>query len=340
VTRTIIKLGAFVLVCLAFTAWLALTIGNIHPFQKGYTLTATFDDVTGLLPNDNVKVAGVVVGKVRSIGIDKGRAKVTFTVKRDVEVPEDSVAAVRWRNLLGQRYVYIYPGTSWSFLGGNDEITETKSVIDLGEVFNRLGPIVAALDPAKVNDFLDAMTTALDGNEEKVGQILDDFGTLAKGLGSRDESIGSLVEDLDTMTATLARRDEQIRTVLDNLVALASTFSDSTDVVDRAITDLGSVSDSVATLLANHRADIDTSLADLVVILDTVKAKLGPLDPALAKLDDAAQAIYRSGSYGEWLNQTILCAATGPPPAGSPCATPITKDANMDAIRALLGVKP
>jgi hypothetical protein len=99
------------------------------------------------------------------------------------------------------------------------------------------------------------------------------------------------------------------------------------------------VSDSVATLLANHRADIDTSLGDLVVILDTVKAKLGPLDPALAKLDDAAQAIYRSGSYGEWLNQTILCAATGPPPAGSPCATPITKDANMDAIRALLGVE-
>jgi phospholipid/cholesterol/gamma-HCH transport system substrate-binding protein len=339
-TRTIVKLTAFVIVCVGFTAWLALTIGNIHPLDKRYTLTATFDDVTGLLVNDNVKVAGVVVGKVKKIGIDHGRAKVTFAVNRGVHVPRDSVAAVRWRNLLGQRYVYIYPGSSTSYLHGNDAVAKTKSVIDLGEVFNRLGPIVAALDPQKVNEFLDAMTTALDGNEQKLGQILDDFGTLAKGLGTRDEAIGSLVEDLDTLTGTLARRDEQIRTVLDNLVALASTFSDNTAVVDSAITDLGSVSDSIATLLENHRADIDASFGNLVTILHTVKGKLGPLDGALAKLDDATQAIFRSGSYGEWLNQTILCATNGPPPAGSPCATPVVKDTNMDAIRALLGVKP
>ena len=78
---TVINLTAFVAVCLFFTVYLAFTIANIRPshlwfFHRDYTLSATFDDVTGLNPGDNVKVAGVVVGKVRSIGVVAGRARV------------------------------------------------------------------------------------------------------------------------------------------------------------------------------------------------------------------------------------------------------------------------
>src|SRR5262249_31141495 len=92
---TVAKLVAFVVVCLIFTSYLAFTIGNIHLFRKTYKLSAHFDDVSGLLPDDNVKVAGVVVGKVSGIKIDKGRARVTFTVKNDLRLPSDTEAAVR-----------------------------------------------------------------------------------------------------------------------------------------------------------------------------------------------------------------------------------------------------
>src|SRR5687767_14741142 len=110
--RTVIKLAIFFAVCLVFTAYLAFTIGNIHLFQDTYSLSASFDDVTGLLPNDNVKVAGVVVGKVTGVKLRQGKAQVKFSVKDSVKIPEDSTAAVRWRNLLGQRYVYVYPGSA------------------------------------------------------------------------------------------------------------------------------------------------------------------------------------------------------------------------------------
>src|SRR5436190_14061637 len=104
---TVIKLIAFFALCSLFTAYLAFTIGNIHLFEHTYQLTATFDDATGLLKDDNVKVAGVVVGKVKSVQIDQGKARVGFTVKDSVKVPTDSAAAIRWRNLIGQRYVYV-----------------------------------------------------------------------------------------------------------------------------------------------------------------------------------------------------------------------------------------
>ena len=105
---TVIKLVAFFAVCAVFTGYLAFTIGNIHLFQKTYKLSATFDDATGLGRDDNVKVAGVVVGKVNGVQLDQGRARVTFQVRKDVKVPTDSSAAIRWRNLLGQRYEDVF----------------------------------------------------------------------------------------------------------------------------------------------------------------------------------------------------------------------------------------
>lgn len=337
----LVKLAAFLVVTGAFTAWLAITIGNIQ-FRDTYTLAASFDDVTGLLENDNVKIAGVVVGKVSGIEIEDGKAKVRFTVDDGVEVPADSEAAVRWRNLLGQRYLYLYPGDSREPLGDGDTVRATRSVIDLGELFNRLGPIVAAIDPQQVNTFLDSFTGALDGNEQLLGEVIDDLGTFAAGIGTRDQQIGSLIEDLDVVAGTIADRDRQIRQVLDDLVLLATTFSDNADVVDAAITDLGRFSGSLGQLLATNRGEIDGTLASLVTVLDTVRGKLGTLDGALANLDDASRSIFRAGSYGEWLNQTILCASFDAPPPGQSCASPIVKGTSpadgASGVNAIAGV--
>jgi phospholipid/cholesterol/gamma-HCH transport system substrate-binding protein len=343
VIRTAVKFGGFVAVCVAFTLWLAFTIGNVELFENRYQLTATFDDVTGLLVNDNVKVAGVVVGKVRTIKVDQGRARVTFDVREDVKLPSDSKAAVRWRNLLGQRYVYLYPGRASTTLQNEDEVARTTSVVDLGKLFNRLGPIVAAIDPKQVNSFLDTVVHALDGNEGKVRQAIDDLSVLAAGLGSRDEAIGRLLENVNTVAATVNDRDQQIRTMLDNLVQISQAFSDNTDVLDSAATELGDFSDALSFLLQNNRTEVDQIVANLKDLGDVVDTKLGVLDHALGGVDDAVIRVFNSSREGEWLNQVIPCVATGPPPEGEPCAQdasgqPAGSSAGVDAVRELMGL--
>ena len=315
---TVVKFLAFILVCSGFTAYLIVTIGNIHPFQSTYELSATFDDVTGLLPNDNVKVAGVVVGKVTSIAIDRGRAVVNFQVRKGVEVPSDSKAGIRWRNLLGQRYVYVYPGSASASLDDGDHIRETMSVVDLGELFNRLGPIVKAIKPEEVNTFLDAVVGALDGNEQKVSKTLDDLGTLAKTLGERDAAIGRLVENLNTVAGTVDARDREIRVILDNLLAVSTTFSANTDVLNEAVTQLSRFSQDFGTILENNRGHIDNLLNNLTTVVGVVQQKLPVLDDTVANLDELSAALFRASRYGEWLNQTIYCGAIGRTPAGEP----------------------
>src|SRR3546814_15707856 len=101
---------------------------------------------------DNVKVAGVVVGKVTSVSTDDGQAVVSMQIDDDhADLPKDSSAAIRWRNLIGQRYVYLYPGDSAEALQDGSTIERTTSVVDLGELFNRLGLIVGPIDPPQVN---------------------------------------------------------------------------------------------------------------------------------------------------------------------------------------------
>ena len=319
--RTAIKFGTFVLVCLIFTGYLAFTIGNLDvrdPLGRDtYSVTATFDDVTGLLVDDNVKVAGVVVGKVTSVRTEEGRAVVSFDIQNDHDdIPKDSSAAIRWRNLIGQRYVYLYPGDSAEALQDGDVIDETASVIDLGELFNRLGPIVGSIDPAQVNEFLDTFTAALDGREGKVGQALDDLATLTTGLASRDQAIQRLIGNLDTVAQTVNRRDAQIEAMLRNLIALSDTFGDNTATLDAALIELSSFGMELSSLLETNSDEIDRLLGNLALVTDTVHGKLPELDTALANLAEASAAIFRAGNRGEFLNQKILCAFITPPSSG------------------------
>ena len=341
--RTAIKFGAFVVVCLFFTVYLAFTIGNISltdPLARDFnTYRATFDDVTGLLPNDNVKIAGVVVGKVQSISVADGRARVTFTVKKSVTLGPDTTAAIRWRNLIGQRYVYVNPDPNPHPVTKlvNGEIKSTTSTVDLGELFNRLGPIVTSLDSKQINDFLDTVSQALDGNQDKIGKAIDDLSTLAKGLATRDQSIGHLIDNLNTVAGTIANRDQQIRVMLDNLVLISQTFSANTQTLDSALQEFGTFSTNLQTILSNNRAEIDRLIDNLDLITsDVVAPKLDVLDHALKGVDEASRHIFLSARLGEWLNEAILCAGMPPPPGGG-CATPIVKQASAAATRADIG---
>lgn len=336
--RTALKFGVFMLVCLAVTVYLAFTIGNIHiedPLNRDYySLSATFDDVTGLAVNDNVKIAGVVVGKVTGIKVDKGFAKVSFQVQNRYKLPADSTASIRWRNLIGQRYLYMSSGKASDMLRGGDAFDKpcsstvatrcTFAVVDLGELFNRLGPIVSALDSKQVNDFLDTVSQALDGNTDKVGKAIDDLAVLAKALGERDQTIGRLVENLNTVAGTITNRDQQIRVMLDNLVLVSQTFSANTQTLDTALTEFGRFSTNLSAVLSGNRGELDRIISNLeLVTSEVVGPKLGTIDSALRQLDMTAKSIFESSDLGEWLNQSILCAGVGPPgPGGSVLGAP------------------
>ncbi|MEY2452279.1 MAG: phospholipid/cholesterol/gamma-HCH transport system substrate-binding protein, partial [Acidimicrobiaceae bacterium] len=191
-------------------------------------------------------------------------------------------------------------------------IKTTTSVVDLGELFNRLGPIVTSLDSKQINDFLDTVSQALDGQQDKVGKAIDDLAILTKGLATRDESLNRLIANLNTVAGTITNRDQQIRVMLDNLVLISSTFSANTQTLDTALQEFGTFSDSLRTILVNNSSEIDRLISNVdLVATDVITPELATLDSALKGVAEAAKHTFLSSRLGEWLNEAILCADAG-----------------------------
>ena len=186
-----------------------------------------------------------------------------------MKLPTDTSAAIRWRNLLGQRYMYLYPGSASTVLrnGGRDRHRHARSSTwascSTGWARSSRPSTRSRSTPSSTPS-----SAGLDGNEDKLRQSLDDLAALLGARsGQRDEAIGRLVGNLDTVAGTFADRDGEIRTILDNLVAIATTFSENTDVARPGRHAGQGGSRTTSGRADNNRAQIDRILDNLAKIV-------------------------------------------------------------------------
>lgn len=127
--------GLFVLIGATALLFLALKAGNLLSlsFAPTYTVTARFDNIGGLKPRAAVKSAGVVVGRVQSIGFDDEsyQASVVLALEEGVRFPKDSSAKILTAGLLGEQYIGLEPGADEKYLAAGDTITQTQSAVVL-----------------------------------------------------------------------------------------------------------------------------------------------------------------------------------------------------------------
>jgi phospholipid/cholesterol/gamma-HCH transport system substrate-binding protein len=134
------SIGLFIMIGLACTAYLAMTLANTTFFSgDSYMITAKFTAVNGLRPGSNVEISGVAVGKVADITLDQTlyQAVVTMQVQNAVGIPSDSVAAIKTSGLIGDKYVSIIPGADDSMLKDNDVLLDTQAALDIEEMISK-----------------------------------------------------------------------------------------------------------------------------------------------------------------------------------------------------------
>ncbi|MGH7812974.1 MAG: outer membrane lipid asymmetry maintenance protein MlaD [Candidatus Binataceae bacterium] len=121
--------GIFVLLGIAALAILSVSLGKIELIAPpGYTLYANFDNIAGLKLGDEVELAGVKIGKVTGVTLDKNeRARVALRLDQGVEVDTDAIAGVKSAGLLGDKYVSISLGAGERNLKSGQTIRQTQS---------------------------------------------------------------------------------------------------------------------------------------------------------------------------------------------------------------------
>jgi phospholipid/cholesterol/gamma-HCH transport system substrate-binding protein len=303
----LLKVLAFATLCVILTVALGVKLANTRLFAHTYSVAAVFNDATGVLPGDAVKLAGVDVGRVESTQIDNGKALVQFNLDDSVKLPKDSEVAIRWRNVLGQRYLYVYPGNGTELYTDGSRIpaSHTRDVNDIGDFLNRVGPILKAIDPAQANAFLDAVNTALSGNEQQVRQLLDDGSKLATTLGNQDGQIKGLVTSADKVTAAYAGQHKALGQIFTNLDSLGGVLRRRTQDINTLLTQFADVQQELESLLVKNRSNIDASLGGLKTTLGTLASNRKNLSKTLHSLPLGIISYHQTSSWGEYFNVRI-----------------------------------
>lgn len=127
--------GVFLLMGLLALGYLSIHLARMEVIgQGGYTIFARFSSVEGLKPGTVVEIAGVEVGRVKAIELQNYRARVAFSIRSDVKIPEDTIASIRTKGLLGEKYVRLSPGGSDQAVKPGGELFETEAPINLEEL--------------------------------------------------------------------------------------------------------------------------------------------------------------------------------------------------------------
>lgn len=306
--RTLYKVIAFSVVCIIFTIALGVKLANSRLFADTYEIAAEFDNAQGVLKGDAVKIAGVDVGRVTGTEIRDGKAIVRFNLDESRELPTDTTVGIRWRNVVGQRFLYLYPGTADEVYSEGDVIPvdQTESVADMAEFLNRAGPILKAIDPRQANAFLDAMNTALSGNEQNVRALIDAGASLAQELGAKDEEIADLIDSSDEIMNVFAQQSDDIGSFIDDLDAVSAVLNRRTDEINSLVTNFADVQEELYSILSENRENIDYTIEGLDTLATTLNKNRKNLSKTLDTLPLGVAGYFQTSSWGEFFNVRII----------------------------------
>lgn len=309
------KLATFVVVTIAATAVLAVSIAN-SDLSESNSYRARFTDVTMLAPGDDVRIAGVRVGQVEQIDIvDRTLAEVTFSVAAGRSLPAGVTAQIKYRNIVGQRYLALGQGASadgGAVLepGGLIPLDRTRPALDLTELFNGFKPLFQALDPDEVNTLSYELIQVLQGEGGTVESLLAHTASLTATLADRDRVIGELIGNLNGVLDTVNSHGQQLNDLLITVQQLVSGLATDRESIGEAIESLGGLATATSGLLAEARDPLKQDIAALGVLAGNLNDNEQVVEHFIRFLPVKTAALTRTVSYGSWFN-FFLCSAEG-----------------------------
>ena len=137
-TKVNVAVGLFLVLGILALGYLSIRLGRVSFLGgTGYLVTADFPSVGGLKAGSGVEIAGVLIGRVEAIGLADYQARVTLRLNNGVKIQDDSIASIKTKGLIGEKYIRISPGGSDKIIPPNGRIREVEAPVDLEELISK-----------------------------------------------------------------------------------------------------------------------------------------------------------------------------------------------------------
>lgn len=310
-----VKFLLFVLVCTVAAAWVFSVTGNFRwvPFLTPTdTYRAELRDATGMRPGDDVRLSGVPVGRVEGLEVEQGTAVVEFSLKEEVTPTDTWEAGPRWRNVTGQRYLYLYEGEGGEPLGpgGRIPVERSRTAANIDRFFAEITPLLKAIDAEAQNKLLHALNETLVGREEQVQDLVTDLGSLSRTVADTEPELRTVLREGNELLGEYNRRSSELDSFIGDLSSVSSTLRTRNDELLGAISDIADVQERFGDLLTENDAHIRGLIDDTEVITGTIDANLDDFTRSVETLSEGFATYMLISRWGEWFNVRAVALQT------------------------------
>jgi phospholipid/cholesterol/gamma-HCH transport system substrate-binding protein len=311
-TGTLIKFSIFGLVMIVLTAFLFLIFSDARTGSTN-SYSAVFTDGSRLKSGDTVRVAGIRVGTVKDIELQADRTVlVTFDADRNTRLTTGTKAAIRYLNLIGDRYLELVDTPDNTRLvppGGQIPVTRTAPALDLDLLLGGLKPVIQGLNPQDVNALTTSLVQILQGQGGTLDSLFSHTSSFANALADNNQVVEQLITNLRDTLQTLSQDGNEFSGAIDKLETLVSGLSQDRDPIGTAIDSLDKGTASIADLLARGRAPLNDTVDQLNRLAPLVDTDLPRTEATIQRLPEIYRKLARVGSYGAFFPY-YLCGVT------------------------------
>lgn len=305
---TAAKYAAFAAVCIAGLALLITTMANGVRGDSA-EFRADFSNASGLRPGDDVRAAGVKVGRVEKIELHGTAARVTFSLSTDQPMTTSTTLTLRYQSLLGQRYVAMGRGEKAGVAvppGGLVPLERTDPGFDLTALLNGFQPLFSTLKPEEVNKLSASIIAVLQGEGGTVENMLAETAELTNRLADADTTVDQVLANLTPVLENLARNGDQVDATIEELRALGEGLAEQRAVIGGSLEGTQRLSAQMADLIEETRPSVDRNIEAIKEFARISVEKRQSINSLFASMPDGGLSLARAFSDGTWLN-IYLC---------------------------------
>ena len=267
---------------------------------------ASFSEAGGLKPNDEVRIAGVRVGKVEKVELEDDHVKVTFRIKTDSEFGEETGAAIKVKTLLGAMFLSLEPaGTGQLGEGDQIPVERTSSPYDVVEAFSGLAETAEDIDTDQLAASLTTLADLTRNTPEEFRSALAGVSALSSNIAGKSDQIGLLLQNLERVSSVLDDRDQDIIKLMEDSDVLFRALVSRREAVHNLLVSTSTLSRQLTGLVRDSREDLKPALTQLANVVDVLNKNEDNIDNSLRLMAPFYRVFANTLGNGPWFDTFI-----------------------------------
>ena len=304
--RNPVIVGAVSLAVIAAFVLAAFRAEDLPLIGGGDTYYAAFSEAAGLKPNDEVRIAGVRVGKVKSVDLAGDHVRVQFLVDSGVDFGRQTAAAIKVKTLLGAMYLSLDPAGDGQLPEDTEiPVSRTTSPYDVVKAFSGLADTSERIDTDQLAKALNTMAALTKNTPEEFQAALKGMSQLSQNIAARDEQLNTLLTHMRTVSGVLGDRRGDLVTLMRDGDKLFRALAARRESVHNLLTATSQLSVELTKLVRSTRADLKPALNHLDGVVDVLRKNQDNLDNSLRLMAPFYRVFANTLGNGPWFDTYI-----------------------------------